>query len=172
MTFAPSESIGQHIPPNIILSEDWDQARLTLIDHLIKVSEAINVREIATYQDANISGGDNISETITGQSWFVSGDANRFRYGNRTVINFGALPNNTTKTAAHGLNITANTVFTRIYGTASIPGTTFIPLPYTNTAGNPIEIWVDAANVNVRTTADYSAYTQCYVVLEWVENLL
>ena len=182
MSFGPSESIGPYVPPNIIIPEDWVEARLILTDYLIKAAEAINARGISQYQDATLSGGDNISETITGEAWFTDGDPNKFRYGSRTVINItGGLANHgggiATQTQAHGLSTTANTRFTRIYGTATDPGasTTIssIPIPYVDVdalAGG-IELWIDATNINLRYGADYSAFTEAYVVLEWVENV-
>ena len=171
MNFLPDDSVGPYLPPNIDIPDSWEDAKPVLIDYLIRAAHALNAREIATYQDANVTGGSNISETVTGQAWFTAGDANKFRYGSRTVIDFGALPNTATKSTAHGINVTANTRFTRIYGVANDPSTSFIPLPFVDTAGNSIELNVDATNVNVITPADYTAYTDTYIVLEYVENV-
>lgn len=89
----------------------------------------------------------------------------------RKVINFGALPNTATKTVAHGITMTATTTFTRIYGCASIPGTTFVPLPLCSTTAlaNNISLYADATNVIIATGVDRTAYTTCYVVLEWLK---
>jgi hypothetical protein len=170
--FDPPETQGPYVPPNIIIPEDWTQARLILTDYLIKTAEAVNAREIAQFQDVSLdSGGVNISDTITGQTWFTPGDPNKFRYGSRTVVNFGTLPNAGTTSVAHGIVTTSNTVFTRIYGVATDPGTGYVPIPYADTGGNHIELNVDTTNVNIVTTVDWTAYTTCYVVLEWVENV-
>jgi len=172
MTYKPPETQGNFVPPNIILPDSYEEAKRVLTDYLIRVAEGVNARELAQYQDASINAsGENISDTVTGQAWFVPGDANKFRYGSRTVVNFGALPKSTTKSADHGISVTNDTIFTRIQGTASVPGTTFIPVPYANTAGNPVEVWVDATKVYVRTNADYSSYTQCFIVLEWINGV-
>jgi hypothetical protein len=79
------------------------------------------------------------SEFINGQTFFSdpaltsqSAKTPMPRQVYRKVINFGALPNTAIKTAAHGITITAATTFTRIYGTASLPSTDFVPLPYTS----------------------------------------
>ena len=172
MSSEPQGAQAAFSPPNIIIPEDWKAAKLVLTDYLIKMAEAVNAREVSQYQDVGLdSAGSNISQVVNGQVWFTPGDANKFRYGSRTVIDFGALPNNGTSTAAHGIAVTSNTVFTSIRGTASLPGTTYIPLPYPETAGNPVEVWIDATNVNIRTVSDYSAYTQAYIVLDWVSNV-
>jgi hypothetical protein len=170
-TFEPTESVGPFIPPNIIIPRDWGEAQLILTDYLLKIAEAINAREIATYQDATLSSGVNVSETVNGQAWFTPGDVNKYRYGSRTVVNFGTLPNNTTTSVAHGITVSSNTVFTRIYGVATDPSTSFIPLPFVDTAGNHVELNVDATNVNIVTTADYTGYTTAYVVLEYIESV-
>ena len=89
----------------------------------------------------------------------------------RKVINFGALPNTATKTVAHGITITATTSFTRIYGCATDPSTSFLPLPLCSTAAlaNNITLYADATNVIISTGIDRSGYTTCYVVLEYIK---
>ena len=169
MNFEPQGPQSAYLPPNISIRETWVEARLILIDYLVRTADAINTREVAQYIDGNVSGGINISQTQNGQTWFVSGDATKFRQGSRTVIDMGALPNTGTLSVAHGIQITANTVFTRIYGVATDPSTSFIPLPFVDTAGNSVELNVDATNVNIITPSDYSGYTTSFVILEWIE---
>ncbi len=183
MTFSPPGSIGSYLPPNIIIPEDWVEARLILTDYLIKAAEAINSRGIGQYQDATLdASNDNISETITGEAWFTAGDANKFRYGSRTVINLtgglndfsGGIANQTQR---HGIATTENTRFTRIYGTATDSGvttiTSAIPIPFVDVdvLANSIELSIDATNVILRYGVDYSAFSEAYVILEWVENV-
>lgn len=92
-----------------------------------------------------------------------------FRNVFRKVINFGALPNTAAKTVAHGITIDASFTFTRIYGTATNPNTSFIPIPYASpTAANNIEISVDTTNVTITTGSNRTAYTVTYVILEWM----
>ena len=87
----------------------------------------------------------------------------------RVVVNFGALPNAGTKSVAHGITITATTAFTNIYATATNPSTSFIPIPYASpTLNENIALNVDATNVNITTGINRTAYTTCYVVLEWI----
>lgn len=169
MSFEPENTQSAFLPPNIIIPDDWNEAKLILTDYLIKAAEAINARELAQYQDANVTGGNNISETITGQAWFTTGDANKFRYGSRTVVNMGALANAGPTTQPHGIDVTANTVFTHIYGVANNPGVLSHPLP--NGGAVAVSVAVNATDVIVTTTTDLTAFTECYVVLEWVESV-
>ncbi len=179
---APFTSLANYIPPNIIIPEDWERARETLTDFLISVAYAINTREISVYQNATLSGaGANISETLNGQAWFRTDNVNLFRYGTRTVVEIGALQDYsggiTTQTVPHGIQTTANTRFTRIYGCATDPGasstSSAIPIPFVDVdaIANGIELSVDATNVNLRYGANYSTYTVAYVVLEWIEDV-
>jgi len=88
----------------------------------------------------------------------------------KTIV-FGALPNAATKTVAHGLTINAETTFIQVIGCATDP-TNFIGvnIPYaSNTANDNIELWADATNINITTTSDWSAYTRCYVFIEFLK---
>jgi hypothetical protein len=114
-----------------------------------------------------------------GQKWFASAtaaNANTLRFAYRKVINFGALPNAGATSVAHGITTNASTTFTRIYGTATDPGaasiTSAIPIPFSDPAAvaNSIRLEVDATNVTITTAINYSAYSTCYVVLEWLQN--
>lgn len=89
----------------------------------------------------------------------------------RTVVNFGALPNAGTKSVAHNIAPTASFSFTRIYGCATTPSTSYIPLPYASTTLiNNIELNADAVNVNITTGINRSAYTITYVVIEYIKT--
>lgn len=81
----------------------------------------------------------------------------------RSVVNFGSLPNAGLKSVAHNITFDAQLIGTRVYGCATIPGTGFLPLP-----NNGIDLTVDTINVNITTAADFTAYTVCYVVIEYL----
>jgi len=94
-----------------------------------------------------------------------------YRQVYRKVINFGTLPNAATTSVAHGITTTAAFTFTRIYGCATNPNTSFIPLPYASpTLNKNIELNADATNVNITTGIDRTAYTTTYVVLEYINQ--
>lgn len=163
MTFAPENGIQNFISTDVILPEDDAEFNLFLTDRLKKMIRALNDKEVGQYSTQSI---------VNGETWFDANDATRFRYGQRVVVDFGALPNAATTTMAHNIPVDSNTRFTRIYGTSNDPSTTFIPLPYVDMSGGAgnIELTVDATNVTVTTTGDYSAFTETFIVLEWVQN--
>lgn len=147
-----------------IIPDDWNEAKDVLKNRITKDAYAINSKEIAEYA---------ATELRTGQKFFtVTGDVQDSYETYRMLVNFGTLPNNTTATAAHGITINDNTIFTRIYGAATNPVSpySYIPIPYVDTAGNNIKLTVTGTNVEITTTANYSAYIQCYVILEYIRG--
>ena len=80
----------------------------------------------------------------------------------RKVVDFGALPNLTTKTVSSGLT---NVNITRIYGIACA-SVAIIPLPYSN----EVTLYFSNNNVCVATNDDFSNYEQSYVVIEYTKN--
>lgn len=179
--YSPENAKGPFVPPNIIIPDDWSEARLILIDYFVRMADAVNARELGLYMDASLDvSGDNLSETTTSQTWFKDGTINEFRYPLRTVVAItGGLLDHSggvaTQSQAHGIQMQAETRFTRIFGVATDPGATGInsamTLPHSdadNVAHN-IELSVDATNVNLRYGDDYSNFTVAYIVLEWVD---
>jgi len=138
-----------------------------------------NTNNMALAVNGKDAGIYHTDEFVNGQTFFpnpnlnsMSGSKPTERQVYRKVINFGALPNNATKTVAHGLTINSSYSFTRIYGAATnVANGFYIPLPYaSSTASDIIELLVDNTNVNLKTVSDMSAYTTCYVILEYLKS--
>lgn len=131
------------------------------------LATAINMKETGFYVPV---------EFVTGQQWFRQSGAspqNPFAFGWRIVVNFGALPNAATKSVAH--NITGLTAgqysWTKIIGTATDAAGNGIPLPFSSpTLNENIKLDVDITNVNITTAIDYSAFTNCYIILEYLKD--
>jgi len=171
--YVPTTEIWQVIQELSTANPGSDQfkeliVRLALIVNRINL--AVNTKETGIY--------DNAREFITSEQYFPQPAFNsgtpqtpEYRLVYRTVINFGVLPNAATISVPHNITCTAATTFTRIYGAATNPGASYIPLPFvsaTDVAHN-IEVNVDTTNVNVITGANYSAYTISYIVLEYLQ---
>lgn len=176
MTIAPSNTSSAFLIQNQYFSDDQQQFLQQITKINADIARAVNIRDIASYDT---------TELMTGQQFFASSSQTVVeplpkRYSFRTTVNFGALPNNSTKSVAHniqGIDPGTNSTFsfTRIYGTATNPTTgsfKAVPIPYVNvgTPGDGIEIWVDATNVNIKTTtANWTAFS-AIVVLEYLKN--
>ena len=137
------------------------------------------VNDIALMTNIKDTGYYILTEFVNGQTFFpnealssTTPQSPRPRQVFRKVVNFGALPNAASKTAAHGITIDSNLTFTRIYATASDPtGNSYLPIPYASaTANNIIELSVDATDITITTGIDRTAYTTTYVVLEYLKQ--
>lgn len=160
------------LPTNYIIPSDPEEKDLKLRQYLNNIAEATNSKDSGIY---------NAIESVTGGQFVPTYSTNTpsnatYRSILRKVIDFGTLPNTTTKSVAHGITNTQNFSFVRIYATATDPGVSTInssiPIPYaSSTAADNIELEVDATNINITTGIDRTAYTRCFVVLEWIQTI-
>ena len=88
----------------------------------------------------------------------------------RKVVNYGALPNATSKAVAH--NITNIDYVVSMQGVASIPAGNKIPLPYvdTTTFSNGVQMYTTSNDVVLQTQANRSNYTNTYVTIEYTKT--
>jgi hypothetical protein len=167
--FIPTTNVWDVSPINNAagLSPDLKELLVRLYQNINNISLAINLKDTGYYDQ---------QQFVNGQKYFPnpaltssSSQTPVYRPVTRKVINFGALPNAASKSVAHGLTVTADWSFTRIYGTATNPSTSFIPIPFASpTLNQIIKLEVDATNVIITTAIDQTAYTICYVVLEYL----
>jgi len=165
VSFEPSDSKQSFLPTTLILPDvtDEQQHNLILTDHLKKVNAAVNDKDIAQYVE---------QEILNGQKFFIPNESGKFRDAFRKVVNFGTLPNTGATSIPHGITVDANTVFTRIYATATDPANfSYLPIPYASpTDADNIELSLDATSITITTGSDRTAYTTCYVILEYLKN--
>jgi hypothetical protein len=136
---------------------------------------------IALALNAKDSGYFPLEEFVSGKLLFVDPNttipSSSSLYGGRaffrTVVNFGPLPDTTTLSYPHNIDIDAGFSFVNIYGCASNQiALTYVPIPYASASevANNIELSVDSTNVYITTGIDQSAYTTTYVILEYVKE--
>lgn len=175
----PNLGFGSFVPTTFV----WDVQQIqdsnidpTLKEILIRLYQNINLVSIVL--NTKDTGMYELTELVNGQLFFSNPLLNSTtsqsptpRQAYRLVINFGALPDATTKSVAHGLTIQSNWTLTRLYAAATNPSTEFIPIPYASSVdvAHNIELNMDATNVNIITGTDYSAYTACYVIIEYLK---
>jgi hypothetical protein len=140
--------------------------------------EVINERERSTASIVNIkeNGTFTIEELEAGENWFAAaGNAiSRTRAAFRVVVNFGALPNAGSKSVPHNIPITSMYSATHVYGAATNPTATgnnpiWIPIPRVD-ATDPVALHVTPTNVVITTITNLSAFTTCYVILEYLKS--
>lgn len=152
--------------------ENWNQFAVKLYQVLNKIVLLANAKDTGLYD---------LAEFVTSQQWFPnpsvlnantsSSPLQLYRQTFRKVINFGALPNATSKAVAHQIDIPDDATLTRLYAAASdINNQIFVPIPYVSTTGDFIQLDMDATNITITTTSDWTAYTRTYVVIELLKN--
>jgi hypothetical protein len=165
MTTNTSQQFESYVPIYDDVPAKWEEARNLIVEIFRKHANAINDREIGWYL---------LQQLLTGKSMYASASsttASQFRSIFRMTVNFGALPNNTTKSVAHGITVDGNFTLVQIWGSATKPTATYaaIPIPYASgTLNKNIEINIDATNINITTSIDYSGYTLSTVVIEYI----
>jgi len=151
-------------------SEDFKDFIVRLYQTTNNIANAVNIRDAGYYVE---------SEFVNGQRWFQNKNLTsktaqtpEHRQVFRKVIDFGALLDTAAKNIAHGLTMTDDYTFTRIYGTASdTTGHTYIPIPYASPVlANSIEISLDLDFVWITTGSDRTPYDVCYVVIEYIKQ--
>lgn len=168
--FVPTSNVWDvsEIYSTEVTSPAFKELLVRLYQNLNVLSLVVNVKDSAFYVD---------SEFVTSGQYFTNPTLSSATAQNptlrpvfRKVINFGALPNTATKSVAHGIAPIASFSFTRIYGCATNPSTSYIPLPYASPVlASNIELNADATNVNVTTGSDRTAYTITYIILEYIK---
>lgn len=111
----------------------------------------------------SFGGNYTTSEVDTGFTW-VDG---KTIY--KKTINFGALPNATSKTVAHSIT---NLDFILSFDAMSESGTTWFPIPFVSTAAlsSGIAISFDATNVTIAPGSDRTAFTSTFITLYYVKT--
>jgi hypothetical protein len=152
-----------------VTSPAFKELLVRLYQNMNNISMSVNQKESAFYTNDEFVTGQQFPP-VNVDSRTQSQPAQRQSF--RKMIDFGALPNAATKSIPHGLIINSGFSFTRIYATSTNTATlNFVPIPYVSVNNTePIEIWVDATNVNIATISDYSGYTITYVILEYLKN--
>lgn len=144
---------------------------------IVKLYQHINILSLAL--NAKDTGYYATEEFVNGQQFFpnptLSSSTSRSpvqRQVFRKVIDFGALPNTATKSVAHGITMGAGFTLTRLYGAATNPSTSYIPLPFASPTAlaDNIQLDMDATNINITTGKNQTAYTTCYVVIELIKQ--
>lgn len=87
----------------------------------------------------------------------------------RKTINFGALPNATLKTVAHGISNLHRVIKYECMAYNSTSGNN-TQVPLVSTAGNNSNLDINSTDVIMNTTTDRSSFDECYVTLYYTKS--
>lgn len=162
-----SQNFETYVPVYDVVPEKWEDAKAFINEQLRRLANAVNIREIGWLLN---------EELLSGKQFFPgtnSPNTQTYRSVFRKVINFGALPNAGLKSVAHGITLNSNFSLTHLYAGATKPTVAFaaLQIPFSSpTLNKNIQLDMDATNINITTAIDYSAYTRCYVVVEYLQE--
>lgn len=168
MSSPSSQDFESYVPVYDAIPEDWEEARNFIVEQLKRVSNAINLREIGWFLDEELLSGKQFIPGVT-----LSGDSQQYRTILRKVIDFGALPNTGNKAVAHGITVDNNFTLMQLYAAATNPTTNVsIPIPFASgILTENVKINMDTTNINITTFSDRTAFTRCFVVVEYIQEL-
>lgn len=177
-----TSSFGSYVPSTFI----WEIQQIqssnidpNLKDTLIRLYQ--NIGQMAIVLNTKDTGLYVQEEFITSQQYFPNPAITSTTVGHtpggpqmrqtfRKVINFGTLPNAAAKSVAHNIQQPA-WIMTRMYATASdLMAQASIPIPFVSTLGvnQNISLECTATDVVITTAVDYTPFTFCFVVLEYM----
>ena len=149
-------------------SPEFSELLVRLYQNNNRSALVINNKISGTFYDA---------ETLTGGTYLpdpaTTGEIGRYgRSIFRQTINFGPLPNAGAKSVIHRIIVPPNMKLVHMYGGTTDPATSsFLPLPFASTTLNQnIQLEANATNVIITTGIDRTAYTETFVVMEYLKQ--
>jgi len=172
-SFVPETNVWDFQQINDLdIDPNFKELLVRLYQNINLISIVLNTKDTGIYT--------NLEEFVNGQQYFpnpaldsTTPQSPTMRQVFRTVINFGALPNATSKSVAHNIIIGTTFSLTRFYASATNTAlTSFIPIPYSSVSSinNNIELSMDATDVTITTGVDQTDYTTCYVIIEYIKQ--
>ena len=148
-----------------------DDFRLQLRKYLNDIVISLNVKETGFYIENEVPTGGLFIPIFSTDT-----NANlEYRPMFRVVVDFGALPNNTTKAVPHGITTTQDYSIIRLSGVATDPGATTldsaIPLPFVGNNPLEVELEMDATDILITTGMNRTNYTRTFIVIEYIKEI-
>jgi hypothetical protein len=172
MTPSENQQLESFVPVYDAVPDKWEDARPFLVEQLKRISNAVNIREIGWFLDEELLAGKAFIPGVTALDDLSTSQV--FRQVLRKVIDFGPLPNAGTKAVPHGITFDANFTLVQMYAAATDPLSMIaIPIPFVdpNNLANSVGLNMDANNVNIFTTINFSQFTRCFVTIEYLQEL-
>ena len=174
---AQGENTGSFVPTTFVWdagelqdidvkSEKFKELLVRLYQNLNLMQLNLNIKDSAYYDTNEFVNGRVFPQSASAPS--TSTQAINRRQVFRKMVDFGALPNTASKSVPHGIDVTTGFSFTRIYGCASdTTNLVYRPIPNSNT---DIHMRVDATNIIIATSGNFSSYDTTYVILEYLKQ--
>lgn len=157
-----SQQFESYVPVYDTVPEKWEDAREFLVEHLKKISNAVNVREIGFFIDEEVLSGKQFIP-VPAMAGVNSGNSQQFRTVLRKVINVGALVVGV-NAVNHGITVDANFTLVQMYAAATNSGG-LVAQPIPN-GGSTLSM--NNAQVIITSTA---VFDRCFCVIEYIQEI-
>ncbi len=154
MTIPDSQQFESFVPVYDVVPEKWEDARPFFVEHLKKISNAVNAREIGFFLDEELLSGKAFIPGVT----IPGNNPGIFRQILRKTFLFGPIIIGV-NTQAHGIVVDANFTLFQIFASGTNVGSL--------TGDNIPAVGYDVNNIIVTST---KAYTLCVVVFEYCQE--
>ncbi len=164
MTFNPPNTLGPFIPTSTFFPNDFDEFRVKFLEIYRDLSSSVNTREVGIYD---------LTEFLTGENWFTSGNPQVKRKTFRQVYELPATAAGATTLITHNISgVNTTTRFTHIYGTAFTDFPDNRPIPYASATliTDQIQVRVAATNIRVTNGATAPNIVDGFIILEYLLN--
>lgn len=157
MTFSQNQEFETFVPVYDTVPEKWEDARQFLVEHLKKISNAVNIREVGWFLDEELLSGKQFIPAAIGST----GAMQQFRSVLRKVIDVSPLAAGA-NAVSHGITIDANFTLIDMW-VAATDSVAFTSQVITD--GN---VTLDAININIMSPA---AFDRGFAVIEYIQEL-
>ncbi len=154
-----SQIFESYVPVYDAVPEKWEDAREFLVEHLKKISNAVNIREIGWFLDEELLSGKQFIPSNA--QAIIAGSPPLARTVLRKVVDCSPLvagPN----TFAHGINFDANFTLIDLWVAATNSGT-LVAQVITDS-----NVTLDATNININSPG---AFDRAFCVIEYIQEL-
>lgn len=155
MTSQTSQIFESYVPVYDAVPEEWEDAREFLVEHLKKISNAVNIREIGWFLDEELISGKQLFPGVN------TANDQQFRTILRKVIDFGPVVIGV-NSRPHGIVVDANFTLIDLWGSATDA------VAFTGNPINQPNITYDSVNINITVT---KAYTRVLAFFEFTQEL-
>lgn len=158
MSSPSSQEFETYVPVYDTVPDKWEDARAFLVEHLKKISNAVNIRTIGWLLDEELLSGQAFipGATIPGNN------PGLFRQVLRKVVDVGPLVAGANPGVAHGINFDANFTLIDLWVSGTNSGT----LTARTISGN--DVLMDATNIVITSP---QIFDRAFAFIEYTQEL-
>jgi len=153
----PSEQFEAFVPVYDTVPENWEDARQFLVEHLKKISNAVNIREVGWFLDEELLSGKQFIPSAVNPT----GEMQQVRSVLRKVIDVSPLVAGA-NVFVHDIVVDANFTLTDMWVAATNSTT---PIAQLITDSN---VTIDAININITSPG---AFDRAFCTVEYLQEI-